>query len=346
MTVVGIIFGVLAAVGLSLSYLFSRSYQLSRPNGLAKLMVIAHLLQGVLSAALLTILWRPDIPPLSQYWAPLLGTTCSYLVGHVALFFAVRHADASRVSPLMGFKLVVLAVIAVGFAGQHLAPRQWLAVAIAVGGVLVLNRIGGRMPWRALLGVGVACLAYSLSDLFLQRHIQALAPVPLAWAAVFAAFMGYALCGLVAVAAFPWLGSRKVADWKASVPYAVTWYATTLLFFMSVAFIGVVFANLLQSTRAIWSVALGALVARWGLNHLEQQTTRGVFARRIAAAVMMVAAVALYSSADTERPDTDPKAPVDAAARQLERVVQLPTPRPSSRLSPHSALWYLRRRPF
>ena len=318
MTVVGVIFGILTAVGLSVSYLFSRSYQLSRPNGLAKLMVIAHLLQGVLSAALLALLWRSDIPPLSQYCAPLLAYTGFYLVGHTALFFAIRHADASRVSPLMGFKLAVLALIAVGFAGQHLVLRQWLAVALAVGGVLVLNRVGGRLPWRALLGVSVACLTYSISDLFLQRYIQALAPVPLAWAATFAGFMCYALCGLVAAAVFPWLGSRKLADWRASVPYALTWYVTMLLFFMSLAFIGVVFANLLQSTRAIWSVALGALVARWGLNHLEQQTTRGVFARRIAAAVMMAAAVALYSSVNRDGPDTAAKPPTSAAARQFD----------------------------
>ena len=311
MATIGIICGIFNGVCVSLSYLFARSYQLSRPNGLARLMVISHLLQGLLSAVLLVLLWRDDVPPLADYIVPLAAMTGLYLVGHVGLFFAIHHADASRIAPLMGFKVVVLAAIAVGFAGQYLLARQWLAVFLTVAGVLILNYVGGRMPWRALVGVLVACVGYSVSDIYIQRTIAALAPLPLPWAAAFAGFMSYVGSAVIAAALLPWLGPRAwreggLSDWRDAVPYAAAWYLGMLVYFLCVALTGVVFANILQSTRAIWAVVLGALVVRWGWNHLEQHTTRGVFVRRIAAAVMIVAAIALYSSARSApaRPET------------------------------------------
>ena len=313
---VGIIFGVLTGVCISVCYLFSRSYQLGRPNGLAKLMVISHLVQGVVSAVLLLVLWREDIPPLEEYWRPMLGYTVSYLIGHTGLFAAIRYADASRVSPLLGFKVVILALIAVGFAGQTLVFRQWVAVVMTVAGVLVLNYSGGQMPWRALVGVVVACVAYSISDLFVRAHIEALAPLPPIWAGVFVTFMAYVCCGAFALAFLPWLGSRKLDDWRASIPYTAVWFIAQLLLFVSIALIGVVLMNICQATRAIWSVVLGAMVAGWGLQHLEQQTTRSVFVRRIAAAVMIVAAIGLYSSAKTEEPEVDATPATDAAAME------------------------------
>ena len=313
---VGIICGVLTGVCISVSYLFSRSYQLGRPNGLAKLMVISHLLQGVVSAVLLAVLWRDDIPPLAQYWMPMLGYTVFYLIGHTGLFIAIRYTDASRVSPLLGFKVVILALIAVSFAGQTLIFRQWVAVGLTVAGVLIINYAGGQMPWRALVGVAIACVGYSLSDLFVRAHIDAMAPMPAVWAGVFVTFMAYLCCGVVAIAVFPWLGSRKLNDWKASVPYTAMWYLAQVFFFVSLALLDVVFANILQATRAIWSVALGAMIASWGLQHLERQTTRSVLVRRIAAAVMIVAAIALYSSAKTDKPEADPTPATGAAAVQ------------------------------
>ena len=296
----GIVFGVLTGVCTSVCYLFSRSYQLGRPNGLAKLMVISHLVQGVVSAVLLAVFWREDIPPLEEYWRPLLGFTVSYLIGHTALLAATRYADASRISPLLGFKVVILALIAVSFAGQTLVFRQWVAVVMTVAGVLIVNYTGGQIPWRALVSVVVACVAYSISDLFARAHIEALAPLPPIWAGVFVTFMCYVCCCAFALAVFPWLGSRKLDDWRASIPYTAVWFVAQLLLFISIALAGVVLMNICQATRAIWSVVLGAMVASWGLQHLEQKTTRSVFVRRIAAAVMIVAAIGLYSSAKNE----------------------------------------------
>ena len=58
--------------------------------------------------------------------------------------------------------------------------------------------------------------------------------------------------------------------------------------------VGVVFGNILQSTRGVMSVAIGATLAQLGWHELEQRVDRVTLLRRLAAALLMTAAIALY----------------------------------------------------
>jgi hypothetical protein len=55
-----------------------------------------------------------------------------------------------------------------------------------------------------------------------------------------------------------------------------------------------VFGNILQSTRGVMSVVLGAALAQMGWHELEQRVDRASLLRRLAAALLMTAAIALY----------------------------------------------------
>jgi hypothetical protein len=67
--------------------------------------------------------------------------------------------------------------------------------------------------------------------------------------------------------------------------------------------VGVVYGNILQSTRGLISLGLGAASVKLGLLHLESKTSRSVFARRLIATSMMTAAVVLYAvGKQTPRP--------------------------------------------
>ncbi len=58
--------------------------------------------------------------------------------------------------------------------------------------------------------------------------------------------------------------------------------------------IGVVYGNIVQSTRGVISVALGAAVAAAGFVHLEERMSRKLFARRLIAAAIMALAIAMF----------------------------------------------------
>ena len=57
----------------------------------------------------------------------------------------------------------------------------------------------------------------------------------------------------------------------------------------------VVFAIILQSTRGLFSIGLGVLLARWGLIHLEPAVGGRIVWKRLLAAILMVGAIALYA---------------------------------------------------
>jgi hypothetical protein len=58
--------------------------------------------------------------------------------------------------------------------------------------------------------------------------------------------------------------------------------------------VGAVFGNVVQSTRGIMSVVIGAVLAHLGWHELEQQVDRATLVRRIGAACLMTAAIAVY----------------------------------------------------
>ena len=82
------------------------------------------------------------------------------------------------------------------------------------------------------------------------------------------------------------------------LPFSAIWLVAMLLLFATFAIIGVVFGNIVQSSRGIISILIGYLVAAAGHQHLEQKVAHGVLARRIAAAALLSLAIALLSLGD------------------------------------------------
>jgi len=175
MEAIGILCGLATAVCSSVSYLFSRLFVIQRHDAVVRLLVAAHLVMGVTLLVLLPFVWTPDIPPLRNYILPLLGAALFYLAGQAGLFYLVGNTDSSRVAPLLGFKIVILAGIVVLFMGQHLHARQWMAVALSVAATLALSQVGGGLPMRSIAWLLVTCTAYSLSDLNIAALVKALA---------------------------------------------------------------------------------------------------------------------------------------------------------------------------
>lgn len=291
---IGVMLGLGAATMQSLSYLFSRLFVMKRAQGSFHLMVQAHVLMGLASLALLPLAWPAGAPPLAQYFWPMVGAGGFYMLGQVGLFGALRYTEASRVSPLLGLKLIILAAFTVIFQDARMALVQWLAVMGAVAAAFLLNYAGRALPWRAIVWILFACLNYSLSDLSIVAMVQAMAlPSPVA-AAMLGTAVTYIFCGLVGALLLPWARPIRLADLKYSAPFAACWLGAMFLLFGSFASIGVVFGNIMQSLRGLLSIFIGARLARMGHVQLEQRQPASVLARRILAGGLMLGAIVLY----------------------------------------------------
>jgi len=298
----GIVAGFAAALMSAVSYLISRHHG-SRGGSSLRLLVAAHLLMGLACLPAIACLWPGSLPKTGRWIMPLLGSSSSYLLGQAFVFAALGRADASRVAPLLGLKIAVLAGIVSLLPGERLDLQQWLAVGLSVVAAAMLQRRGGLQP--AALGFTLAaCGTFAVSDLCIVGLIDGLqraatetaTPVGRAHAGVLAMSVTYAVCGLLAapLLATDWGGPRSRRDWIAGGCYATTWLIGMACLYTCFGLVGVVFGNILQSTRGMMAVVMGAALTHWGWHEIETQVDRQTLVLRIAAAALMTAAIALY----------------------------------------------------
>src|SRR5271154_3212624 len=148
--ILGLLAGLGAATSQSFSYLATRHYAQRRVAGASiQLLVLGHIWMGLFSLMLLPFIWpSASLPWLAIIW-PLMSTTIFYISGQLALVTALKHAEASRVSPLMTSKLILTATLAaifgqpVGATSAIITPLQWFAVALCIVAGISINYTGG-----------------------------------------------------------------------------------------------------------------------------------------------------------------------------------------------------------
>ena len=300
----GVAAGLAAALASAVSYLISRHHGNRAGGGSLRLLVLGHAVMGL---ACLPVCWwlAPTEWPATPGWlGPLAGSVGCYLAGQAAVFAALKRVAASRIAPLLGLKLVMLAAIVSLLPGGSLDGRQWLAVGLSVAAAAMLQR-GGALPPAALAAVLAACLGFAISDLCIVALIDALQssrmasglPLSRLHAGSLAMAITYVACGLVAAVALaidPGLRPRDRRDATAAVQYATAWLGGMVALYACFGLIGAVFGNVLQATRGVMAITIGAVLARAGWHDLEERVDRATFLRRLAAAGLMVLAILLY----------------------------------------------------
>jgi len=311
----GIITGLGAAFFQSLCYVMARHFVQVRGAGAGRmLLVLGHIWLGIFSVAMLPFVWPAAGLPVLSMIGPIVWMSVYYMLGQIFFVFALKRAEPSRASPLLGLKIAVLAILVCFFPRAHLRTdpplqmglngMQWAAVALACAAAVALNFSGKRLSWRTLGLILLAVITFALSDWNIKRTIvavqDALPPGSALRASLIAVAFCYIFCGLCAVAISPWWGTRSPRDWRNALPYSVSWLVAMILLYVCFALVGPLLGNILQSTRGLISILMGSLFAYLGHLHIESESSRGVFFRRLAAGVLMTGAVSLYVLGDYE----------------------------------------------
>jgi drug/metabolite transporter (DMT)-like permease len=300
----GVAAGLFAAFASAVSYLVSRHHGGRAAGGSLRLLVQAHVVMGLASVPIIAAAAPATWPPTFAWLVPLAGSVGFYFLGQAGVFAALRRLPASRVAPLLGLKLVILAAIVSLSPTGTLDWRQWVAVLASVVAAAMLQR-GGAIGLPGFAIILVTCFGFACSDLFIIGLIEGLEPsrtisgepISRLHAGALAMAVTYAGCGLLAalaLAIWPSLRSRDRRERIGACQYAAAWLSGMVGLYACFGLVGVVFGNVLQATRGVMAVVLGAWLARAGWHDLEERVDRGTFIRRVVAALLMVAAIAMY----------------------------------------------------
>ncbi len=229
-----------------------------------------------------------------DYVVPVILCAVFYLLGQGSFFMTLKELEASRASSLLGVKLVVLALINFAIFGTAITGLQWVAVILCMVAAVMMNFSGVKMSWKAVIWLLLTCIGYSLSDIFGRKAVHFISGDWSLRSAMTSTALCYSLLGICSLPVLIFIKKTKKA-FVAAIPFAICWFSAMLVLFGSFAALGVVFGNIVQASRGLMSIALGVVLAIAGFSHIEAKTNQAVFWRRFAAAVLMIAAIALYS---------------------------------------------------
>ena len=260
--------------------------------------MLAHVVMAVVSLPLLWLLWPAGGVDIVACLPPLAGSIGCYLASQAFLLASLKRADASRVVPLLGLKIVMLALLVTFLLQSPLDARQWFAVGASVVAAAMLQGRRDPVPFAVVAMMLAACLGFAAADLLIVRLIDAVhAAAPdrhRLWASGLALAATYTCCGLLALPFVPLMGPRRPGEWRAAVWYGGVWLGGMAALYACFGLLGPVFGNVLQSSRGILAVVFGAALAHLGWHELEQRVDRATLVRRVAAALLMTAAIAVY----------------------------------------------------
>ena len=293
-TILGIITGLGAATSQSCSYLFSKRF-ISFSGNSYQLLAVSHIIMGIFAAAMLPfILMHKPLPSLMNFGKALILCNVYYLLAQCSFFLALKQADASRLAPLLGLKILFLAGISIVFLNNAFNGLQWLGVLLCLGGAVMSNWSGGSIPVKSAMLILVACGGYSLSDTYIKILIDCLGYENIFFGAMMAGAVSYIFAGICSIPMLFIIPGVSLRHFKPALPHSVCWFAAMLLLFSCFGLIGPVFGNIIQSSRGIISVIIGAVIAGYGFSTIETRLKPRLLARRIIAAALISAAVILF----------------------------------------------------
>jgi drug/metabolite transporter (DMT)-like permease len=230
--------------------------------------------------------------PLALLWQPLLVAVL-FLAGQVFSFLSLHYGDVSVGTPVMGLKIVFVALGSALLLPDPVPLKWWIASALGTFAIILLSR-GESRPrhavGRTVLSAALAAASFALFDVLIQKWSPA-------WGV--GRFLPLT-CGTVALLSFgfiPLFNAPLRAVPRPALPWllggSVLLALQSALFVYSVGSFGDATAmNIVYSSRGLWSVVAVWLIGHWFANE-EQSLSPSILRSRLIGATLMLAAVSL-----------------------------------------------------
>jgi drug/metabolite transporter (DMT)-like permease len=235
------------------------------------------------------------IPPSSLWWQPAIAGLL-FFAGQVFTLLALNTGDVSVATPVLGVKILLVALLSTVLIGDPIGARLWTAAALSSVAIALLNISPGQSHRRVgttILLAGLGAAAYACFDVLIQKWSPAwgtgrFLPIAMACGAVYSIPLRYFET--------PRIASQRQTP-RAYVPWiaagAVCFASQGLMFMLSVAiYRQVTSSNVLYSSRGLWSVVAVWAVGHWFTNR-EQHLGARVLVWRFLGAILLMAAIVM-----------------------------------------------------
>jgi drug/metabolite transporter (DMT)-like permease len=296
------------------SMVFKRAF--AEGASLAHAVVVNNVILGLLFLPLMA--WDPQPVPWDRLHLPFL-TASTFVAGHLFNVAALRVGDVSVATPLLGVKVVFVALIARFAFGLPLSDSQLTATVLTSAGVLITGltdfKPGRRTGWTTLLALGCAG-SFAVTDVLIQM-----------WATEFGVLnflsLLFGALALESILVLPLLGFkarpetrhrsifRQAAASLTAPPRAWRWIglATALSAIQALLITGTIATwrdaagvNVVYGTRGLWSLALVWWAGSWfGNAERRESGPRVLLARAIGGALILAAVVLSLQSGTPDR---------------------------------------------
>jgi len=232
-------------------------------------------------------------PEVSQ-WGWVALSTVFLVVAQWVTILAVRAGDVSVQTPIMGSKLVMVAMLASAFGVDRLGWLGWLGVLIAVPAIFVIT--GGSLSawkksWLTVVLALTACAMFAVSDVVSAAKATAIG------AATFVLLQGFMHVpfGLVLtpIGLKQSANARPDAWWFALGGGLALGLQSLCIGWTLCRYANATEANMIYSTRGLWGVLLVLAVGHWFGNVEAREAAPGVMRTRLIGAIMLIIAVGL-----------------------------------------------------
>jgi len=227
-----------------------------------------------------------------KLWQPAVIALC-YIAGQTLTLVSLERGDVSVATPVLGTKIVLVAIFVTLLGGETVAIKFWVAAGLSTCAIALLNRRPSKHHHHVGLTIVTALLsaaAFALFDVLSRRWspewgVGTFLPIVLIMVAVASfAFIPLFHAPLFKLdrTVWPWLMGGSVL------------FSLQSVLFVSVvsAFGNVTAANIMFSSRGLWSVVIVWVFGHW-FSSREQHLGASILRWRLAGAVLMMGAIAL-----------------------------------------------------
>lgn len=223
-------------------------------------------------------------------------TGAIFFVGQIFTFLALTRGDVSVATPVLGSKVIFVALFAAWLGSERLDGALWLAVLLTAVATALFSSGGRRRAdsgalLRSLLYGFISAASYAVVDLSQQAWIPLwnfphyLATVFLTIAVLSLTLPPFFRGSLRAMPAASWRWAAAGGTMLALQATGIAW---------SIVALGATTANVLYNSRGLWSVVLVWTIGPW-FGNTERAHGRAVMTRRLAGSLILLGAIVLIT---------------------------------------------------